>query len=92
LIQKVSSPHRGAVRLMITDRMTSPRQHEIVGCGSAAQEFHLAAKRSHFHVRRNYASDVNYGARMALSLRDVRCDPIANRALNELIHQYTVAK
>src|SRR5499433_158548 len=32
------------------------------------------------------------GARMALSLRDVRCDPIANRALNELMHHYTVAQ
>jgi hypothetical protein len=29
---------------------------------------------------------------MALSLRDVRCDPIANRALNELTHHYTVAQ
>jgi hypothetical protein len=29
---------------------------------------------------------------MALSLRDVRCDPIANRALNELMHDYTVAQ
>jgi hypothetical protein len=29
---------------------------------------------------------------MALSLRDVRCDPIANRALNELMHHYTVAE
>jgi hypothetical protein len=32
------------------------------------------------------------GGRMALSLRDVRCDPIANRALNELMHHYTVAQ
>jgi hypothetical protein len=32
------------------------------------------------------------GARMALSLRDVRCDPIATRALNELMHYYTVAQ
>ena len=29
---------------------------------------------------------------MALSLRDVQCDPIANRALNELVHHYTVAE
>jgi hypothetical protein len=29
---------------------------------------------------------------MALSLRDVRCDPVANRALNELMHHYTVAQ
>ena len=29
---------------------------------------------------------------MALSLRNVRCDPIANRALNELMHHYTVAQ
>ena len=29
---------------------------------------------------------------MALSLRDVRCDPIATRALNELMHYYTVAQ
>ena len=29
---------------------------------------------------------------MALSLRDVRCDPIANRALNELMHHYSVAE
>src|SRR5262244_1431225 len=29
---------------------------------------------------------------MALSLRDVRCDPIANRAINELMHHYTVAQ
>jgi len=29
---------------------------------------------------------------MALSLRDVYCDPIANRALNELMHHYTVAQ
>ena len=29
---------------------------------------------------------------MALSLRDVRRDPIANRALNELMHHYTVAQ
>ena len=29
---------------------------------------------------------------MALSLHDVRCDPIANRALNELMHHYTVAQ
>ena len=29
---------------------------------------------------------------MALSLRDVRCDPIANRALEELVHDYTVAE
>jgi hypothetical protein len=32
-----------------------------------------------------------WGARMALSLRDVRCDPVANRALNEVMHHYTVA-
>src|SRR5258706_86081 len=31
-------------------------------------------------------------ARMALGLRDVRCDPIANRALEELVHDYTVAE
>jgi hypothetical protein len=31
-------------------------------------------------------------ARMPLSLRDVRCDPIANRALEELMHDYTVAE
>jgi hypothetical protein len=29
---------------------------------------------------------------MALSLRDVECDPIANRALNELMHHYAVAE
>jgi hypothetical protein len=29
---------------------------------------------------------------MALSLRDVRCDPIANHALNELMHHYTVTQ
>src|SRR6266480_1858923 len=29
---------------------------------------------------------------MALSLRDVQRDPIANRALNELMHHYTVAE
>jgi hypothetical protein len=29
---------------------------------------------------------------MALSLRDVKCDPIANRALNEFMHDYTVAQ
>jgi hypothetical protein len=29
---------------------------------------------------------------MALNLRDVRCDPIAKRALNELMHHYTVAQ
>jgi hypothetical protein len=29
---------------------------------------------------------------MALSLRDVRCDPIASRALTELMHDYTVAE
>ena len=29
---------------------------------------------------------------MALSLRDVRRDPIANRALNALMHHYTVAE
>jgi hypothetical protein len=29
---------------------------------------------------------------MALSLRDVRCDPVANRALAELMHHYTVAE
>src|SRR6516165_10695649 len=29
---------------------------------------------------------------MALSLHDVRCDPIADRALNELMHHYTVAQ
>ena len=29
---------------------------------------------------------------MALSLRDVRRDPIANRALNELMHYYAVAE
>jgi hypothetical protein len=29
---------------------------------------------------------------MALSLRDVRCDPIASRALSELMHDYTVAE
>src|SRR5262249_44104914 len=31
-------------------------------------------------------------AHMALSLRDVRCDPIAHRALTELMHHYTVAE
>jgi hypothetical protein len=30
--------------------------------------------------------------RMALSLRDVRRDPVANRALEELMHHYTVAE
>ena len=29
---------------------------------------------------------------MALSLRDVRRDPVANRALEELMHHYTVAE
>jgi hypothetical protein len=29
---------------------------------------------------------------MALSLREVRRDPIANRALKELMHHYTVAE
>jgi hypothetical protein len=29
---------------------------------------------------------------MALSLRDVQCDPIADRALKELTHRYTVAE
>jgi len=29
---------------------------------------------------------------MALRLRDVQRDPIANRALNELMHQYTIAE
>jgi hypothetical protein len=29
---------------------------------------------------------------MTLSLRDVQCDPIANRALEELMHRYTVAE
>ena len=29
---------------------------------------------------------------MTLTLRDVQRDPIANRALNELMHQYTVAE
>src|SRR6266550_2128168 len=32
------------------------------------------------------------GAHMALSLREVRRDPIANRALKELMHHYTVAE
>src|SRR5205807_6264539 len=32
------------------------------------------------------------GARMALSLRDAQRDPIANRALNELMHHYTVTE
>jgi hypothetical protein len=31
-------------------------------------------------------------ARMALSLRDVRCDPVASRALAELMRDYTVAE
>jgi hypothetical protein len=31
-------------------------------------------------------------ARMALGLRDVRCDPVASRALAELMHHYTVAE
>jgi hypothetical protein len=29
---------------------------------------------------------------MALGLRDVQCDPVANRALAELMHHYTVAE
>jgi hypothetical protein len=29
---------------------------------------------------------------MGLGLRDVRCDPVANRALEELMHHYTVAE
>src|SRR5438132_10944416 len=29
---------------------------------------------------------------MALGLRDVRCDPVASRALEELMHHYTVAE
>jgi hypothetical protein len=29
---------------------------------------------------------------MALSLRDVRRDPVANRGLAELMHHYTVAE
>jgi hypothetical protein len=32
------------------------------------------------------------GGRMALSLGDIPRDPIANRALNELMHHYTVAE
>jgi hypothetical protein len=32
------------------------------------------------------------GGRMALRLCDVQCDPIANRALKELMHYYTVAE
>src|SRR5262249_45639843 len=61
----------------------------------AACEFHRTAKRSYFHVRLlkstgNWAG--KRGARMALGLRDVQCDPIANRALNELMHHYAVAE
>src|SRR5262249_1061001 len=44
----------------------------------------LASRRSD-HSRKR-------GARMALSLRDVQRDPIANRALNELMHLYTAAE
>src|SRR5262249_10542976 len=84
---------RACSRVGVADPMASPRQHKIVGCGNATREFHLAAKRSHFH-QQIYAGNllVKGGARMALSLRDVRCDPIANRALNELMHHYTVAQ
>jgi hypothetical protein len=32
------------------------------------------------------------GGRMALSLGDIQRDPFANRALNELMHHYTVAE
>ena len=35
---------------------------------------------------------VSGGVCMALSLRDVQCDPIADRALKELTHRYTVAE
>jgi hypothetical protein len=32
------------------------------------------------------------GRRIGLTLRDVRCDPIANRALDLLMHEYTVSE
>ena len=35
---------------------------------------------------------VENGRRMTLSLRDIRCDPIAHRALTELMHDYTVVE
>jgi hypothetical protein len=89
---------------------------KLLAAGSAAYEFHLAAKRSHFSCssgidgalargtrqrsgRHNrplvYAVDRcarKREGRMALSLRDVRRDPVANRALEELMHHYTVAE
>ena len=69
-------------------------QREIVGGASAAREFHLAAKRSYFHVKPRKSSWNCAGkrGRMALSLGDIQRDPIANRALNELMHRYTVAE
>jgi hypothetical protein len=65
----------------------------------------MAAKRSHCHVhpglmmrwREAPSGDQHMvfrkrGARRALRLCDVRRDPIANRALKELMHLYTVAE
>jgi hypothetical protein len=44
------------------------------------------------HVNRPGIVLVNGGRAWHLSLRDVECDPIANRALNELMHHYAVAE
>jgi hypothetical protein len=58
-------------------------------------EFHLAAKPSHFScskTQRTRQCARKREARMALGLSDVRCDPVANRALEELMHHYTVAE
>ena len=60
----------------------------LLGEGSAAASL-LAPLGSH-KVFGNCAR--KRGAPMALSLRDVQCDPIANRALKDVMHHYTVAE
>src|SRR5262245_2266617 len=44
------------------------------------------------YVNRPGIGLVKGGGRMDLRLRDVQCDPIANRALNELMHHYAIAE
>src|SRR5262249_41780581 len=92
LTVQASSPHRGAPRQVTSAPIASRantrncwlrKRRTRVPSGRQAVTFSCHSTGNCADKRR---------ARMALSLRDVQRDPIANRALNELMHHYAVAE
>src|SRR5262249_8979297 len=75
----IGADGRGAMQINVPDYLRAPHTSSIW------------PPSGHIFISK-LCGDFARKSRMALSLRDVRCDPIANRALNELMHHYTVAQ